>query len=78
MTYNLLSKFAVKQTGGTRGGWGSGITVFLLSLLILAIKVAVVQWSYNEVVPNLFAQKYRKITTTEALYLVILVQSLFN
>ena len=78
MTYNLLSKFAVKQTGGNRGGLASGITIFLLSLLILAIKVAIVQWSYNEVVPNLTDQKYRKISTTEALFLVILVQSLFN
>lgn len=79
MPLNLLSNFAIKQSGGERtGNWGSGITVFLISLLVLAIKVVLVQWTYNETIPKLFMQKYRKITTTEALYLVILIQSLFN
>lgn len=79
MPLNLLSNFAVKQSGGARNGnWGASLTIFLISMLVLAIKVLLVQWSYNEVVPKLFIQKYRKITVMEALYMVILVQSLFN
>jgi len=77
---DLISKFAVKQTGGaaTRATLGTTFTVLLIALLVLFIKVFLVHWSYNEVIPNLFNEKYRKITMVEALFLVILVQSLFN
>ena len=76
--FNLLSKFAAKQSGGMQATWGTSLTIFLISLLVLFIKVALVHWSYNEVVPTLFNEKYRKITMMEALFLVILIQSLFN
>lgn len=78
MPFNLLSNFAAKQTGGARATFGTSLTIFLLALLMLFIKVILVHWSYNEIVPHMFSQKYRKITMLEALYLVILVQSLFN
>ena len=79
MPFNLLSKFAVKQTGGNmRATWASSLTIMLISILVLTIKVVLVQWSYNEVVPKISDGGYRKLTTVEALYLVILVQSLFN
>lgn len=78
MPFNVLSNFAIKQTGGARGGWGTFFTVMLISLIALFIKVILVHWSYNEVVPNLFNEKYRKITMNEALFLVILFSSLFN
>ena len=75
---NILSKFAIKQSGGMHVTWGTSLTIFLISILILFIKIVLVNWAYNEVIPNLFNEKYRKITLMEALYLVILVQSLFN
>jgi hypothetical protein len=79
MPLNILSNFAVKQTGGGRGATiGASLTIFLLTLFVLLIKVILVHYTYNQVVPTLFNQKYRKITITEALFLVILVQSLTN
>lgn len=80
MTYNLLSKYASKNMiGGASTSNATGFfSVLMLSLLFLFIKVFLVHWSYNEVIPNLFPQKYRKITMMESLLLVILVQSLFN
>jgi len=75
---NLISNFAAKQSGGMQASWGTSFTILLISLLVLFIKVVLVHWSYNEVIPNLFNEKYRKITMMEALFLVILVQSLFN
>lgn len=78
MTFNLISKFAVQQTGGAKNGGAGFLTIFLISLLILFIKVFLVQWTYNKTIPYMFNQKYRTITMMEALYLVILMQSLFN
>jgi hypothetical protein len=78
MQFNVLSNFAMKQAGGARGNWGTFLTIMLISLIALFIKVILVHWSYNEVVPNLFNEKYRKITMMEALYLVILLSALFN
>ena len=84
MPLNLLSKFAVKQCGVKLSGgaaqstWGTSLTILLISLLILFVKVVLVHWAYNEIIPNLFNEKYRQISMMEALYLVILVQSLFN
>ncbi len=75
---NLLSNFAVKQSGGARATMGTTITILLISLLVLFIKVVLVHWSYNEVIPKITPNKYRPITMMEALFLVILVQSLFN
>ena len=78
--FNLISKQAVKQFGGVSqtSSWGAFFAVFLISMIILAIKVLLVHWSYNEIVPTLFNEKYRQITVVEALYLVILIQVLFN
>ena len=78
MTLNLLSKFAMKQTGGAQNNWTTFFTVMLISLIALFIKVILIHWSYNEVVPNLFNEKYRKITMMEALYLAVLFSALFN
>lgn len=81
MSFQLLSKFTVKQVGGavgTTSGVNSFLTIFLLSILFLFIKVFLVHWSYNEIIPNLFPQRYRKITMIEAAFLVILFQALFN
>ncbi len=78
MTFNVLSNFAMKQAGGDRGSWGTFFTIMLISLIALFIKVILVHWSYNKVAPNLFNEKYRKITMMEALYLAILFSSLFN
>lgn len=76
---NLLTKFAVKQSGGgNRGTWGVTFTILLISLLALFIKVVLVHWSYNEVVPKITNEQYKRITMLEALFLVILIQSLFN
>ena len=81
MPFNLLSKFATKNiamSGGARATWGNTLTILLISLLILFVKVVLVHWAYNEIIPNLFNEKYKKISMWEALYLVILVQALFN
>lgn len=78
MSFQLLSKFAAKQVGGAAGGTNNFLAIFLLSILFLFVKVFLVHWSYNEIIPNLFPQKYRKITMIEAAFLVILFQSLFN
>lgn len=80
MSFQLLSKFAAKQVGGAAGATAGGnfLAIFLISLFLLFIKVFLVHWSYNEIIPNLFPQKYRKITMVEAAFLVILFQSLFN
>jgi len=77
---NLLTKFAVKQTGGgaIRSNMGTTLTIFLISLVLFMIKVILVQWSYNEVVPKISEEKYRKLTTIDAVFLVILIQSLFT
>ncbi len=83
MPFNLLSKFVTKQcgvkfSGGAQATWGATFTILLIALLILFIKVVLVHWAYNQIIPNLFNEKYRHITMLEALYLVILIQSLFN
>jgi hypothetical protein len=78
MPLNLLSNYVIKQSGGSRGTFAATLTIFLITFLILFIKVILVHWSYNEIVPTLFNTKYRKITIMEALILVILIQSLFN
>lgn len=77
MPFNTLSNFAIKQNGGARG-LGAFFTVLLITFIALFIKVILVHWSYNEVIPNLFNEKYRQITMLEALFLVILFSSLFN
>ncbi len=74
---NLLAKLALKQGGGgSMSQSGHILTVLLVALLLLFIKVYLVYWSYNEVVPRL--TQMRPITMTEALFLVILMQSLFH
>jgi hypothetical protein len=78
MPFNTLSNFAIKQNGGARGGLGTFLTVLLITFISLFIKVILVHWTYNEVIPNLFNEKYRQITMLEALFLVILFSSLFN
>lgn len=81
MSLNLISNFIAKQSIGQSGGSSHGgnfLTITLLSLILLFVKVFLVYWSYNEVVPKLSKGMYRKITMMEALFLVILVQSLFN
>ena len=81
MPLNTLIKYATnmlsKQSGGGTGNaWGNFFTLFLLSLIFLFIKVFLVHWSYNEVVPKV--SHYRRLTMMEALFLVILVQTLFR
>lgn len=78
MTLNIFSKFALKQAGGGRNTFTTFLTLMLISLSILFIKAMLVHWSYNEVIPNLFNEKYRKITIVEALFLIILFSSLLN
>lgn len=75
MSYNLFTNYAVKQCGGGTGM--NFFTLLLLSFLFLAIKVVLVQWSFNEVIPK-FNPQIRRITPIEALFLIILVQSLFQ
>ena len=76
--YKLFTNYAVKQCGGSAGaGSINFFTILLISLLFLAIKVFLVQWSFNEVIPR-FNPQMRRITATEALFLIILVQSLFK
>lgn len=81
MPLNTLVKFATntltKQSGGGSGNaWANFFTLLLLSLIFLFIKVFLVHWSYNEVVPRV--SQYRRLTMMEALFLVILVQTLFR
>jgi len=81
--FDLFSKQLVKQFGGaqmstTSSSWSATLVIFLLSLIILFIKVLLVHWAYNEVVPSLSEGKMRKITISEALYLVILFNMLFT
>lgn len=81
---NMLTNYAMRSmnqmTGGAanQGTVGQFFYVLFLALLVLFIKVFLVQWAYNETMPTMFNQRYRKITLMEALYLVILAQSLFN
>jgi len=80
--FDQLSKQVVKQLGGAQvsssASWSTTFLILLISLIILFIKVLLVHWSYNEVIPSLFNEKYRPISITEALYLVILIQTLFT
>ena len=65
---------------------GSNILiVFLIILLVLAIKVILVQWSYNKIFPLLLYningennKNFEKITFFDSIVIVILFNSLFQ
>lgn len=76
MPFHHITKYAFKQTGGVQSN--SFALLFAVSLLFLIIKVFLVYWSYNEIIPSLSNGNLRPITFLEALILVILFQSLFS
>tara|TARA_B110000967_G_C18821255_1_gene528816 strand:- start:73 stop:327 length:255 start_codon:yes stop_codon:yes gene_type:complete len=83
MVFYTLEKKAIQQFGGNKSDPTSMATVFLVSLLFLAIKSYLVQVTYNSVAPKLISnnglstQNFRPLDFWESVMLVILANNLF-
>ena len=75
MVFNLIkNKTILKMTGG--GKEISVYELFLLSLILFLIKIALVNISYNVIIPKINPE-YNKINYYDSTFLTILTQSLF-
>jgi hypothetical protein len=83
MVFYSIEKKAIQQLGGNKTDPASMFTVFLVSLLFLAIKSYLVMVTYNSVAPKLISnngfnvQNFRPLTFWEGVMLVILANNLF-
>jgi hypothetical protein len=91
---NAINSMVSSVGGGQSGGGGAGVragsglygnlTLIAILFVMLFIRVWIVQWAYNNVVPKLIvswgsdASNFRQITLVESLYLTLLVSCLIG
>lgn len=82
--YNQLSKMMFnKMSGGAQGNVANWGMLFVLSLIVLALKGVVVMWSWNAVMPTVLESTgntrgfVRPISWMDGVLLVILFNTLF-
>lgn len=77
MVFNFInSKNILNMTGGAANKQISMFQLFIISIILLLIKIALVNISYNVIVPRI-KPEYKKINYYESTFLTILTQSLF-
>ncbi len=76
MVFQYATKELFNQCGGATQG--NFFFLFVLSLFMLAINAMLVFWSYNRVMPKVLGNNFRPLNFTEAIFLVILANTLLN